>query len=110
MRRLLFSTLFIGCLALVAVMVQKSAFAEKEEQETEERISLKRLPIPIKRALKDIKVGQISEIEREKTSSGMVYEVELRVGKHEVELVLAPDGKLLSVEIEAEDDDDEDDE
>ena len=66
---------------------------------------------PIKRALKDLKVGQVSEIERERRGSRTVYEVELRVGKQEVELRLNPDGKLLGVEIEqrADDDDDDDD-
>ena len=66
------------------------------------------MPGPLKGALKELKIGQLSEIEREKSKNGAtVYEVELRVGKHEVELRLSPDGKLLGVEIEQDDDDDD---
>ena len=70
-------------------------------------ISFKELPDPIKHALRDLKIGQVEEIERETDEEGVTtFEVELRVGKHEVELELNPQGVLLGVEIERDDDDD----
>ena len=110
MKKLLFLVPLFGVVGLAAAVLESPVRAgtDKDDGEKgEQQISFKDLPGPIKRALKDLKVGQVSEIEREKTKSGAtVYEVELRVGKHEVELTLSSDGKLLGVEIEEDDDDD----
>lgn len=110
MKKLFVLAPVVGLIGLSSLMFDHPALADKDDGEKgEQEIAFKQLPASVKRALKNIKVGQISEIEKEKTKGGStVYEVELRVGKHEVELKLSADGKLLSVEIESEDDDDDD--
>ena len=107
MKRMLFLLSVVG---LAAAFVASPVVADKDDgEEGERRISFEDLPGPIKGAMKDLKIGQVSEIEREKSKGGAtVYEVELRVGKHEVELKLSPDGKLLGIEIEQDTDDDDD--
>jgi len=89
--------LVAGMFGLAVATLNSSALADEEE------ISIKEAPAPIQRALKGVKVA---EIERETKT---VYEVELRVGRHEVVLTLSPDGKLLGIEIEEGDGDDDDD-
>ncbi len=84
--------LVAGMLGIAAAALNSSALADEEE------ISLKKVPAPIQRALEGVKVA---EIDRE---TNTVYEVELRVGRHEIVLILSPDGKLLGVEIEEADD------
>lgn len=102
---------FVAILGLTFVEIGGAAKADKDDDgDNEQEVSVAQLPAPIKRALKDIKIGQLAEVEREKDGKGkVIYEVELRVGKHEVELKLGADGKLLGVEIEGADDDDDDD-
>lgn len=107
MKRFLVLATITGLMGLAFADFGSASVADKDDkQEREQEISVNQLPPAIKRALKDIKIGQLAEVEREKDKKGrMTYEVELRVGKHEVELKLNADGKLLGVEIEKDDDD-----
>ena len=111
MKRTLVLTSIVGLMAMAFADLGGAAVADKDDKdEKEQEISISQLPAGIRKALKDIKVGQLAEIEREKDSKGRItYEIELRVGKHEVELELSADGKLLGVEIESADNDDDDD-
>ena len=56
---------------------------------------------------KEAEGGKITEVERLTTNGKTLFEVEVRVGEKEFELVIGLDGKLISREAEDEDDDEE---
>ncbi len=81
-----------------------------DDGEDEQRVSLDQLPPAVKATiLAEAKGAQIKEIERETTRNGAVYEAEWVENGHDVEIKVAPDGKLLKREVEQEDDADDDD-
>ena len=71
MKKLLFLVSLIGIIGLAAALLESPVLADNDDDEKgEQQISFKDLPGSIKSALKDLKVGQVSEIEREKSKSG----------------------------------------
>jgi hypothetical protein len=98
----------VGLVGLAAVAANAVVLDDVDDEKGEQEISVKELPKSIRRALKDLKIGQVAEVERSGRGEKAVYEVELRVGKHEVELALKADGKLVGVEIEQGDDEEDD--
>ncbi|MBN1509656.1 MAG: PepSY-like domain-containing protein [Sedimentisphaerales bacterium] len=81
-----------------------------DDGEDEQRVSLDQLPPVVKATiLAEAKGAKIKEIERETTKNGAVYEAEWVENGHDVEIKVAPDGKILKREVEQEDDADDDD-
>lgn len=81
-----------------------------DDGEEEQRVTLDQVPPVVKATiLAEAKGAQIKEIERETTKAGVVYEAEWVENGHDVEIKVAPDGKLLKREVEQEDDADDDD-
>jgi uncharacterized membrane protein YkoI len=60
-------------------------------------VTLEQLPEPVRQTvLKEVKTGQITDIERDDRKDGsVVYEIEFVFEKVEYELDVAPDGKVL---------------
>lgn len=82
-----------------------------DDDEKEQGVSLDQLPPAVKATiLAEAKGAQVREIERENTKNGMVYEAEWGENGHEVEIKVAPDGKLLGRQVEQEDDADDEEE
>jgi hypothetical protein len=102
MTRIVLLALTAGSLALAWIGPGCTASAE-------ELVSRKNAPAAIQRAIKGV---EVNEIERE---TKKIYEVELRIGRHEVVLILTANARLLGIEIERigrpgkSDDDDGDD-
>lgn len=81
-----------------------------DDDENEQRVSLDQLPPAVKATiLAEAKGAQIKEIERENTKAGAVYEAEWVENDRQVEIKVAPDGKVLKRQVEQDDDDDGDD-
>jgi uncharacterized membrane protein YkoI len=91
-------------LALVAVMALCSCAPmgdEGIEHESEEEITLDECPAPVKATiLKEAKGGKIEEIEKEVENGVTLYEAEIEVDGKEIEIKVAPDGKLLEKEVD----------
>jgi len=69
--------------------------------ESEEEISLAQCPAPVKATIeKEAKGGTIEEIEKETENGKVIYEAEIVVGGKAYEIRVAPDGKLLSKELD----------
>ena len=82
---------------------------DDDDEEDEEEIPFAKLPKPVQKAAKKVAAsGKIVEIEREEEDGKVVFEIEVAYGDKEVEFVFAPNGKLISKEVEEEDDDDDD--
>lgn len=81
-----------------------------DDGENEQAVSIDQVPAPVKATiLAEAKGAQVKEIERETTKAGVVYEAEWVENGHDVEIKVAPDGKLLKRQVEQEDDADDDD-
>jgi uncharacterized membrane protein YkoI len=94
--------------------VEKGKTEDDDEGEDEEQVSINEVPRAVKATiLKHAKGGEIKKIEREDEDGKVIYEAEVAIGGKEVELKVAPDGKLVGKEVEDEgdegDDDDDDD-
>jgi hypothetical protein len=98
-------------LVLIATTSVFSSCGEKEE-----KIALSEVPeVVLKAAQNAVKGIEIKEAEIEKTSDGMIYDLEGIVDGKTYEIEITPDGKIIEVEQEDDDDgveneDDEDDE
>ncbi len=79
-----------------------------DDDEDEEEVSINKVPKAVKATiLKHAKGGKVEEIKRKKN---VIYEADVIIGGKEVELKVAPCGKLLGKKVEDEDDEaDEDD-
>jgi uncharacterized membrane protein YkoI len=87
----------------------KSAREEKHE-DGEVDVTLDQVPDAVRATiLKEAAGHKIEEIERETRGGRTVYEAEWEVDGKEIEIKVAPDGTLLSKDVEGDDDDDEDD-
>ena len=76
----------------------------------EEEVALSKLPAAVVKAVKKAVPGiKLTEAERETKDSGVVYEVEGKVGEVEYEVKVTEAGKVLKIEKEDDDDDDDDD-
>jgi uncharacterized membrane protein YkoI len=91
-------------LTLVAVLALCSCAPMGEDgikHEEEEEITLDQCPAPVKATiLKEAKGGKIEEIEKEVEDGKLLYEAELLIDGKEVEIKVAPDGKLLEKEVD----------
>jgi len=83
---------------------------DDDDDGDEEEVTLKQVPEAVRKTiLKAAGKHKIEEIERETKNGKTVYEAEWREGDKEVEIKVAPNGKLLKREVEDADDDDDDD-
>ena len=99
------AALALGLAALLGSTVQADG------KEKEEKVTIDQVPEAVKKTiLKEANGAKITEIEKETKGDKIVYEAEFVVGGKEVEIEIAPDGKLLGREVEDDDDDDDEDE
>ena len=90
---------------LVEQEVDKSKTQGDDEDKDEEQVSISEVPTVVRDTiLKHAEGGEIKKIERENEDGKVIYEAEVAIGGKEVELKVAPDGKLLGKEVEGEDD------
>ncbi len=89
---------------------RKKARDDDDDGEEEEReVSLDQVPERVRKAiLRAAGDHKIEEVEVETKGGRTVYEAEWRVGDKEVEVKVAPDGKVLGKKVEEEDDDEDD--
>jgi hypothetical protein len=81
------------CLALAATTLVA--------QEPEKKIPLKKLPAAVKKAVKKaFPDGKFVSASSEKEEGKLVYEIQLKVKKHNVDATFTAEGKLVSVEKE----------
>jgi len=74
---------------------------DDDDDEDEENVSLDQVPAAVKATiLKEAAGAKIKEIEKETKGGKTVYEAEFVVGGKEVEIEVAPDGKLLKREVD----------
>jgi hypothetical protein len=74
---------------------------------SEERLTLKQVPPQVKATLLEIAARNIKEIERETKNGNVLYEAEILIGGKLLEVVIAPDGKVVRFEAEEDEDEDE---
>lgn len=93
----------------VDFLIEKMKYSAKFDQngkwlETENEISVASLPKVVSDAIaKEIPAGKIEEAEKAETSDkGTIYEVEVKNGKKEYEVVVNSNGKILKKEEEHE--------
>jgi hypothetical protein len=83
---------------------------DDDDDEDSEEVSIKQVPKRVRATiLKESKGGKIEEIEREKEDGKVIFEVEVLIDGKEIELKIAPNGKLLSKEEDVDDHDDDED-
>lgn len=81
-----------------------------DDGENEQAVTIDQVPAPVRATiLAEAKGAQIKEIERETTKNGEVYEAEWIENGQNVEIKVAPDGKLLKRKVEQDDDANDDD-
>ena len=104
----------LGCAAfaglMLGVVLVSMAWADNGK-ETEKEVTIDQVPAAVKATiLKEADGKKIEEIEEvSKDGKVIYYEAEWKDGGKEVEIEVAPDGKLLAEEVEDDDDDDDDD-
>jgi uncharacterized membrane protein YkoI len=97
------------------ILMKKHEAKEDEDDdgddgEHEEDLTMDQVPAAVKATIQaEAKGATIKEIERETENGQTVYEAEWVEGGQEVEIKIAPDGKLLKRKVEQEDEDDDDD-
>ena len=85
------------------------SFVAWADDEREEEIALEQVPAAVRETiLKEAAGAKITEVERETMNGKTVYEAEFLRNGQEIEIKIAPDGTVLSREIEGEDDDEDD--
>jgi hypothetical protein len=108
----------VGCMAVVGLLVAGSsvgpAWADNDKacKKTEKKVTIEQVPAAVKATiLKEAGSNAVKEIEEvSKEGSIVFFEAEWKTDGKEVEIKVAPDGKLLGKKIETDDgDDDEDD-
>lgn len=78
-------------------------------KETENEISEAEIPLAVKQTLESEFAGyKIEESEISETAAGKVYEFALEKDESELEVGIAPDGKVLKKEVKNEDEEDKD--
>ncbi len=80
-------------------------------RKTEKDVTIDQVPTAVKATILkeagDHKIEEIEEVSRD--GKVVYYEAEWKADGKEIEIEVAPDGKLLSREVEDDDDDDDDD-
>jgi hypothetical protein len=80
------------CSALSVVLVTSAWAVEK-------KLKLDEVPAPVRAALEEkAKGGKIIDVDVNDDSGQQVYTSEIHIGKDEIDVRVAPDGKVLSVE------------
>jgi hypothetical protein len=83
---------------------------DEDDGDEEEEVSIDEVPGAVKATiLKHAKGGKITEVERENEDGKVIYEAEVIIDGKEVDLKVAPNGRLLGKEVEDEDDESDDD-
>lgn len=78
-------------------------------KETENEISQAEIPLAVKQTLESEFAGyKIEESEISETAAGKVYEFALEKDESELEVGIAPDGKVMKKEVKNEDEEDKD--
>ena len=95
---------------LLGVLCAGSVWAGKTKK-TEKKVTIDQVPAAVKATiLKEAGSNKITEIEEISVDGKVVcFEAEWKLGDKEVEIKVAPNGKLLKKKIEVDDDDDDDD-
>jgi uncharacterized membrane protein YkoI len=82
---------WITTLTVVPAMLIATGLAQAGDD-----LTFEQLPAPVQATVKrEVKAGQISEIERDIKRGQTVYEIEFTDGGAKYEIEVAPDGKLL---------------
>ena len=105
LKRSRFLSAFVAVLlgAFLFGSAQWAAAEEREEEEHEQKLELKQVPPAVRITIKRESFGgRITEIEKEKKGGRVVYEVDVKIGRREYELIIAPNGTLLVKKLEAE--------
>ena len=99
--------ILIAAAACLCVAFVIPTFAETGKK-TEKDVTIDQVPAAVKATiLKEAGGNKIEEIEEISVDGKVVYyEAEWKTGGKEIEIKVAPDGKLLKKEIEDDDDDD----
>ncbi len=101
-RTMLLPLFGLGVISTVSLM----AWAEDKR---EEEITLEQVPAAVRATiLKEAAGAKITEVERETKNGKTVYEAEFLRDGQEIEVKIAPDGTVLSREVEHEGDDEDD--
>jgi len=105
MKRMHWVLIVAGVSLCVAFVVPTFAGTRKK---TEKNVTIDQVPDAVKATiLKEAGDNKIEEIEEVSVDGKVVfYEAEWKAGGKEIEIKVAPDGRLLKKEIEDEDDDD----
>jgi hypothetical protein len=101
---IILATTIIGFTALAGL-----AYAEDEEHRNQEKIAMSDMPAAVQKTIQDnLDGGTITKTAKETEEGDTVYEAYVkRSGGEEVEIKVAPDGKLVSVGKEKDEDDDD---
>jgi len=96
---------------LATSLTSEAGKGKRKGKKTEQQVTLEQVPPKVKATiLKEAGENEIEEIE--KVSLGkkvLYYEAEWMEGENEVEIKVAPSGKLLDKEVEKADEDDDED-
>jgi len=101
---------WIAFMVLTGLVAVSLSTALAEGKKTEKDVTIDQVPAAVKATILkeagDNKIDEIEEVSRD--GKVIYYEAEWTSGGKEIEIEVAPDGKLLSKETEDADDDDDD--
>jgi hypothetical protein len=99
---IIFATTIIGFTALGAL-----AYAENEEHYNQQNVAMSDMPAAVQKTIQDnLDGGTITQTAKETEEGNTVYEAYVKKsGGEEVEIKVAPDGKLIGIGKEEEDND-----
>ena len=97
----------LGCLCLLFASPVSAGKAKKQEKE----VTIEQVPAKVKATiLREAGQNKVTEIEETSVDGKVVYyEAESKIDGKEVEITVAPDGKLLKKQVGDDEDDDDDD-
>ena len=98
------ATAIIGFTAIASL-----SYAEDEENDNQQKIAMSEMPAPVQKTIQDnLDGGTIIKTAKETGGGNTVYEAYVKKSEgEEVEIKVAPDGRLIGVGKEEEDDDQE---
>jgi hypothetical protein len=104
------TTVILATAIIGFTAIASRAYAEDEETDNQQKIAMSDLPAAVQKTIQDnLDGGTITKTAKETEGSDTVYEANVkRSGGEEVEIKVAPDGRLIGVGKEEEDDDQED--
>jgi len=99
----------ISLMAIVCLALCIGALATKQAMDSETEVSIKDVPAAVRVTIEaEAQGGTIEEIEMGTEKGQTVYEADVIIDGQEVEIQVAPDGKLLGKETDDEGDDEDD--